>query len=647
MNANTIQKFNTLLQKVTKGKLSTFNEIVEMLVSLIKLKVNTNQNELIQRVTQSVTFTSIDEIQNFLSGYFDFSNRLIQELERLENIENDNIFDKEIHSLTKNILHTIPSQKLQESVTEFILTIVEVVTSEYPLKIMDNHDETMKNLIQVFGNEDVAFMFLTLNSIVPALQTKERLSFERVVTLTTPAFVFCMVMNSMRKEAFLKTQNRENNSLKPANSPHYKVGRNDACPCGSGRKYKQCCMNKDKRMPLDTIKFEEPKDVLPPFTRDEVHEFYTIWSKFINFVSKVYSEVGEQKYIKIYDKNKEGEFHFTQGALEDSYYINIRNFLAEYFYKLVEHFMDDNRVSKKNIAILYELRESYKNTHFYSFEMFENGNAIFYNPQNHTCFYVHKLLFDYSKVYPKAQLIETMFFNYKGRIVSDGIASSPKVEMGENMQNMLKEEYEIDRKNLLYSLELNQTPSKNIYQLKISIKGAKPPIWRRVLVGSEISFLELHDVIQSVFNWENYHMYQFFGKVGNYMDKEFVEEENFFGGKKDYPADKISMDSELQKIKDKIKYIYDFGDDWEHDIVLENILPYDEKKIYPVCVAGKRNGPVEDSGGIYSFNEIVEAIENPTFDNQNVLGEDGENYYKGYDPKEFDMKSVNEILQIK
>lgn len=301
---------------------------------------------------------------------------------------------------------------------------------------------------------------------------------------------------------------------------------------------------------------------------------------------------------------------------------------------------------KKNVNILYELKNTYKKDNYYCFEMFTNGNAIFYNAQNNSCFYGYKTLYEYSKVFPKAKIFETMFFHYKGRIISAGLAAVQSVEMGENMQNMLKKEYEKDRKNLTFLFSSNKKQIETIYQLKISIKGAKPPIWRRVLVDEEITFIELHDIIQTIFNWEDYHMYEFFAKNANYTTSEFLEENDFFGGKQTYNVSKFKINSELQSSKDKIKYIYDFGDDWEHEIILEKILTYDEKIQYPICTAGKRNGPMEDCGGIYNFNEIVNSIENPTAENQYVLGEDGENYYdEDFNPKEFDIELINKMLQ--
>jgi len=186
--------------------------------------------------------------------------------------------------------------------------------------------------------------------------------------------------------------------------------------------------------------------------------------------------------------------------------------------------------------------------------------------------------------------------------------------------------------------------SKNkIYQLKISIKGAKPPIWRRILVKSNITFNDLHNIIQKIFNWENYHLFQFDG-YNSYTDEETVKYDDYSDNL--YDASKHKISQELQYEKDKIKYIYDFGDDWNHEILLEKILPVDTKKNYPICTAGKRNGPIEDCGGMWGYSEIVYVIENQDFSEaEHLFDDDGNFYYEDFDPAYFNKDEVNARLK--
>ncbi|MBN1412133.1 MAG: plasmid pRiA4b ORF-3 family protein, partial [Spirochaetales bacterium] len=61
----------------------------------------------------------------------------------------------------------------------------------------------------------------------------------------------------------------------------------------------------------------------------------------------------------------------------------------------------------------------------------------------------------------------------------------------------------------------------------------------------------------------------------------------------------------------KVDYTYDFGDDWNHEVVLEKVLPKESGKRYPVCLDGKRACPPEDCGGVYGYERFLEIIKNP------------------------------------
>jgi len=191
---------------------------------------------------------------------------------------------------------------------------------------------------------------------------------------------------------------------------------------------------------------------------------------------------------------------------------------------------------------------------------------------------------------------------------------------------------------------LNKKPPVYIYQLKISIKGAKPPIWRRILVKSDSTFVELHDIIQKIFNWEDYHLYQFDGDK-SYTDAYSIQESLYHNPNlKD--AIQYNISKELCNEKDKINYTYDFGDDWNHEILLEKILEEDKNIKYPICTAGRRNGPIEDCGGMWGYGEIVYVIENKDFSEaEHLFDDDGNFYYEDFDPAYFDKDEINKRLR--
>jgi hypothetical protein len=176
------------------------------------------------------------------------------------------------------------------------------------------------------------------------------------------------------------------------------------------------------------------------------------------------------------------------------------------------------------------------------------------------------------------------------------------------------------------------------YQLRITLLGIKPPIWRRIQVPSTILLCCLHDAIQAVMGWTDSHLH-LFEKDGKYWgvpehledddDIEVIDESRA-------PVGKV-----LLAQGDSMVYVYDLGDDWRHQVVLEKIVPSDAARPKPVCLAGKRRCPPEDVGGPHGYQEFLEVIFQP--------GHEEFEHYRQWagDPvhaEEFDIQAVNDIL---
>ncbi|MEI2664748.1 plasmid pRiA4b ORF-3 family protein [Rossellomorea sp. LJF3] len=154
--------------------------------------------------------------------------------------------------------------------------------------------------------------------------------------------------------------------------------------------------------------------------------------------------------------------------------------------------------------------------------------------------------------------------------------------------------------------EVTQPVEKKTFQLKISLKGAKPPIWRRVLIPNTVSLHQFHHVIQAAMGWSNSHLYSFDTRHGDF---EYPGEEYEFDASRTYNSSKAILGNVLDEKNDKISYTYDFGDNWQHQILLEKISE-DQKLNFPVCLKGKRNCPLEDIGGIHHYKHALEALSN-------------------------------------
>ena len=149
-------------------------------------------------------------------------------------------------------------------------------------------------------------------------------------------------------------------------------------------------------------------------------------------------------------------------------------------------------------------------------------------------------------------------------------------------------------------------------QLKITLRYLDPAIWRRVLVPHDITLPRLHLVIQAAFAWTNSHMHAFETETATY-ETHFDDGSDFPGTPKQLDESKYRLSDLLPCAKTKCAYTYDFGDDWEHDIVLEKLLPApDGKRLTRAeVIAGEHACPPDDCGGVPGYCDLVEILLNP------------------------------------
>lgn len=146
-----------------------------------------------------------------------------------------------------------------------------------------------------------------------------------------------------------------------------------------------------------------------------------------------------------------------------------------------------------------------------------------------------------------------------------------------------------------------------IYSFKITLENVGVPVWRKVQVNSSSTFLELHKIIQILFDWQDDHLHEFrIQKSNGIRQKNVVIESDeeasspfdslFFDDEQTYLSETVErLHDHFLVEKDQARYTYDFGDDWQHKIVLEKILEPAEGTTYPICTAAKNDAPYEDS----------------------------------------------------
>jgi hypothetical protein len=156
--------------------------------------------------------------------------------------------------------------------------------------------------------------------------------------------------------------------------------------------------------------------------------------------------------------------------------------------------------------------------------------------------------------------------------------------------------------------------SKSVYQFKISLEESDPCIWRRIRVPETYTFWDLHIAIQDAMGWTNSHLHEFeiinpqTGMKAQIGIPDNMDSDRILPG---WEQNIAAYFSPKNKGEHKAAlYIYDFGDDWQHTIVLEEILPQ-AKVRYPLCTGGSQACPPENSGGVWGYEEILDTLRDP------------------------------------
>jgi len=162
-----------------------------------------------------------------------------------------------------------------------------------------------------------------------------------------------------------------------------------------------------------------------------------------------------------------------------------------------------------------------------------------------------------------------------------------------------------------------------IFEIKASLIGLKFEVSRTFRVNSTIDLQILHEVFQALFAWENFHLHFYQTSKGDDIKKE----------------DQVKLCDVLSK-GNNITYVYDYGDSWTIDISLLKEFDYPNTGQYPLCVAGVRKAPPEDSGGVTGYEMALEMMSNKKKEFTLI----SEWYGDNYDPDYFNLEDVNKAL---
>src|SRR5690606_6342378 len=182
-------------------------------------------------------------------------------------------------------------------------------------------------------------------------------------------------------------------------------------------------------------------------------------------------------------------------------------------------------------------------------------------------------------------------------------------------------------------------PAVLVYQLELTLAEVEPRIWRRLRVTDDVTLDSLHLTFQHAMGWTNSHLYEC--EVGG---RRFSEPD---------PDDDLSEEPAEDACRTRLRelglraesqftYVYDFGDWWEHRIVIESVSPLHTGEVVPCCLGGARAGPLEDSGGPRGYEELLVALRDPRHPEHRSASEW---IPTGFDPASFDAEATTELLQ--
>lgn len=179
----------------------------------------------------------------------------------------------------------------------------------------------------------------------------------------------------------------------------------------------------------------------------------------------------------------------------------------------------------------------------------------------------------------------------------------------------------------------------DVVTLKITLDNTKPPVWRRLEVPAHYHLGELHPVLNAAMGWLDYHLHEFRIASRTYG----VPDTDFFPEMDNTLPEELIVIGNLPRIGIKrFHYAYDFGDGWQHTVVIEKTAPAEAGVFYPRCTSGRREAAPEDCGGHWGLAEFLEAMADPEHERHDEL----KVWYGGdYDPTHFNAVEISELLR--
>ncbi len=194
--------------------------------------------------------------------------------------------------------------------------------------------------------------------------------------------------------------------------------------------------------------------------------------------------------------------------------------------------------------------------------------------------------------------------------------------------------------------------SPSLLTVTIELRGSTPRIWRRLMLPGDLTLDAVHTLFQAAMGWSDSHLHRFSpGGEGGYDQPYFVTEFDEDEGDEGTREEGVRLDQVLRAPGDRLTYLYDFGDDWEHLVTLESTAPLTQENRQPRCVDGERACPPEDVGGIWGHHEVAAWLRaGAPADDVPSPFEDAAHAHDwlpdGYDPDAFDADVATADMRV-
>lgn len=181
-------------------------------------------------------------------------------------------------------------------------------------------------------------------------------------------------------------------------------------------------------------------------------------------------------------------------------------------------------------------------------------------------------------------------------------------------------------------------PKSQLYTLHISLQGVTPIIWRQFMVRSDTRLSDLHKIVQTVMGWINTHLHSF--EIGRHSYSIPFEDssDNFID------STSVILSDVVNRKNQKFQYVYDFGDNWIHNVILKSVSEQPSRTFHPVCLDGARSSPPEDCGGSWGYRDLLSILADPTHEE---YAEKKDWVGDLFDPEKFNLTAINKALRRK